>query len=104
MSELPLDDGPDISAAAHEAARGHVVYLTEHGERLAAIVPAEFAAALEGMTPDQARELLEDLADGAAAREALEEPGEDELIGVLAGGAPGARTLNQRIKSPLLYR
>ena len=77
MSELPLDDGSDVSAAAHEAARGHIVYLTEHGERLAAIVPAEFAAALEGMTPDQARELLEDLADGAAAREALEEPGED---------------------------
>jgi len=77
MSELPLDDGSDISAAAHEAARGHVVYLTEHGERLAAIVAAEFAAALEGMTPGQARELLEDLADGAAAREALEEPGED---------------------------
>ena len=51
MSELPLDDGPDISAAAHGAARGHVVYLTEHGERLAAIVAAEFAAALEGMTP-----------------------------------------------------
>jgi hypothetical protein len=77
MSELPLDDGPDISAAAHEAARGHVVYLTEHGQRLAAIVPAEFAAALEGMAPGQARELLEDLADGTAARAALEEPGED---------------------------
>lgn len=59
------------------AARGHVVYLTEHGERLAAIVPAEFAALLEGMTPDQARELLEDLADSTAARQALEEPGED---------------------------
>jgi antitoxin (DNA-binding transcriptional repressor) of toxin-antitoxin stability system len=78
MSELPLDDGgPDISAAAHDAAQGHVVYLTEHGERLAAIVPAEFAAALEGMTPDQARELLEDMADVAAARQALDEPGED---------------------------
>jgi len=77
MSEVPLDDGPDISAAAHDAARGHVVYLTEHGQRLAAIVPAEFAALLEDMTPDQARELLEDLADGAAARQALEEPGED---------------------------
>ena len=51
MSELPVDDGPDLSAAAHQAARGHVVYLTEHGERLAAIVPAEFAALLEGMTP-----------------------------------------------------
>jgi antitoxin (DNA-binding transcriptional repressor) of toxin-antitoxin stability system len=78
MSELPLDDGgPDISAAAHDAAQGHVVYLTEHGERLAAIVPAEFAAALESMTPDQARELLDDLADAAAARQALDEPGED---------------------------
>lgn len=77
MSEVPLDDGPDISAAAHDAARGNVVYLTEHGERLAAIVPAEFAALLEDMTPDQARELLEDLADGAAGRQALEEPGED---------------------------
>jgi antitoxin (DNA-binding transcriptional repressor) of toxin-antitoxin stability system len=78
MSELPLDDGgPDISAAAHDAAQGHVVYLTEHGERLAAIVPAEYAAVLEGMTPDQARELLEDLADVAAARQALDEPGED---------------------------
>jgi hypothetical protein len=32
---------------------------------------------LEGMTPDQARELLEDPTDGAAARQALEEPGED---------------------------
>jgi hypothetical protein len=78
MSELPLDDGvPDISAAAHDAAQGHVVYLTEHGARLAAIVPAEFAAALEGMTLDQARELLDDLADVAAARQALDEPGED---------------------------
>ena len=77
MTELPVDDVPDLSAAAHQAARGHVVYLTEHGERLAAIVPAEFAALLEGMTPDQARELVEDLADGDAARQALEEPGED---------------------------
>ena len=64
MSGLPLDDGPDISAAAHDAARGQVVYLTEYGERLAAVVPAEFVA------------LLEDLADGAA-RQALAEPGED---------------------------
>jgi antitoxin (DNA-binding transcriptional repressor) of toxin-antitoxin stability system len=77
MSELPLDDQPGTSAAARDAARGHVVYLTEHGERLAAIVPAEFAAALEGMTPEQARELVEDLADAAAARRALDEPGDD---------------------------
>ncbi len=77
MSELPLDDGPGISAAARDAARGHIVYLTEHGERLAAIVPAEFAAVLDDMAPEQAREWLEDLADAAAARRALEEPGDD---------------------------
>jgi hypothetical protein len=53
-----------------------VVYLTERGERLAAIVPAEFAEALEGLSEQDARELLEDLADAASAREALEEPGE----------------------------
>jgi hypothetical protein len=77
MSELPLDDLPGVAGAAHDAARGQVVYLTEHGERLAAIVPAEFATALEGMTPDEARELLEDLADVATARQALTEPGDD---------------------------
>jgi hypothetical protein len=40
-------------------------------------VPAEFAALLEGMTPEQARELVEDLADAAAARRALDGPGDD---------------------------
>jgi hypothetical protein len=53
-----------------------VVYLTERGERLAAIVPTEFARALEGMSEADTRELLEDLADAAAARESLAEPGE----------------------------
>jgi antitoxin (DNA-binding transcriptional repressor) of toxin-antitoxin stability system len=77
VSQLPLEDVPGAADAAHEAARGQVVYITEHGERLAAIVPAEFAAVLEGMTPDQARELLEDLADTAVARQALQEPGDD---------------------------
>jgi hypothetical protein len=76
MSELPVDGTPGIAGAARDAARGHVVYLTERGERLAAIVPAEFAEALEGMREEDARELLEDLADAAAARQALAEPGE----------------------------
>jgi hypothetical protein len=53
-----------------------VVCLTERGERLAAIVPAEFAEALEGMSEADSRELLEDLADAAAARASLAEPGE----------------------------
>ena len=53
-----------------------MVYLTERGERLAAIVPAEFAEALEGMSEADSRELLEDLADAAAARASLAAPGE----------------------------
>jgi antitoxin (DNA-binding transcriptional repressor) of toxin-antitoxin stability system len=66
MREVPLDDGgTEISAVAHDAAHGHVVYLTAHGQPLAAIAPAEFAWALAGMTTGQVRELLEDLADGA---------------------------------------
>jgi hypothetical protein len=76
MSDLPVEGAPGVAGAARAAARGHVVYLTEHGERLAAIVPAEFAEALQGMSEQDTRELLEDLADAAAAREALAEPGE----------------------------
>jgi DNA-binding MarR family transcriptional regulator len=70
MSELALEDCKDVTPAAHDAARGQVVYLTEHGQRLAAIVPAEFAAALESLTPEQIRELFEDLADAADVRAA----------------------------------
>jgi antitoxin (DNA-binding transcriptional repressor) of toxin-antitoxin stability system len=65
MSELPVEDTRGIAGAAHDAARGQVVYITEHGHRLAAIVPAELAAEIE-----------EDLADAADARDALAEPGE----------------------------
>lgn len=74
MSEISLDDASgDMTAAARDAARGQVVYLTEHGQRLAAIVPADIAAELENLTPEQFRELLEDFADAQAAREALAE-------------------------------
>jgi antitoxin Phd len=74
MSEIPLDQVPcDVAAAAHYAARGKVVYLTEKGERLAAIVPAELAAELENLTNEQFHELLEDFADAQAAREAFAE-------------------------------
>jgi hypothetical protein len=74
MSELSVD-GARAVGATRDAARGHVVYLAERGERLAAIVPAEFAEALEGMSEVDARKLLEDLADAAVARESLAEPG-----------------------------
>jgi len=71
MTERPLDDAPsDVAAAAHDASRGHLVYLTEHGERRAVIVPAELGPQLERLSPDELAELLEDFADAAAARQA----------------------------------
>ena len=50
--------------------RGQVVYLTQHGKRLAVIVPAELGPQLERLSPDELAELLEDFADAAAARQA----------------------------------
>jgi len=71
MSELPLDDAPgDVAAAARAASRGHVVYLTEQGVRLAVIVPAELGPQLERLSPDELAELLGDFADAVAARKA----------------------------------
>jgi antitoxin (DNA-binding transcriptional repressor) of toxin-antitoxin stability system len=90
MSELALEDTPDLPAAAHEAANGQVVYLTERGKRVAGIVPADLAAALERLTADELEEmassaeeggfdrlaqLLEDLADRAAVLESRADPG-----------------------------
>jgi prevent-host-death family protein len=70
MSELALEDTPAVADAAHDAARGEVIFITEHGRRLAAIVPAALAAELENLSPDELAELLEDFADGVAARAA----------------------------------
>jgi antitoxin (DNA-binding transcriptional repressor) of toxin-antitoxin stability system len=92
MTELPLESTPDVAAPAHEAARGQVVYITERGERVAAIVPPSMAAVLERLSADVLDELagvaagsgaddiaglLEDLADRAAALESLADPGDD---------------------------
>lgn len=65
---MPIEDVPGLADLAHEAAEGgRVVYLTEGGERLVAIVPAAKASELEA----------EDAADLEAARESLAEPGEN---------------------------
>jgi antitoxin (DNA-binding transcriptional repressor) of toxin-antitoxin stability system len=70
VSELALEDTPAVANAAHEAAGGQVVYITERGERVAAIVPAALAAELANLSPDELAELLEDFADAAVARAA----------------------------------
>jgi hypothetical protein len=70
MTELSIDDAKGLAHAAHDAAeRGQVVYLTDpQGRRLAAVVPADVAAAGAA-----AVEALEDAADHATAADALAE-------------------------------
>ncbi|MGH3195381.1 MAG: hypothetical protein ACRDOH_12755 [Streptosporangiaceae bacterium] len=70
MSELTVESAPDVAAPAREAASGHVVRITEHGQLVAAIVPPAIAVALERLSPDELKALLEDFADIAAARDA----------------------------------
>ncbi|MGH3544930.1 MAG: hypothetical protein ACRDPW_03255 [Mycobacteriales bacterium] len=65
--ELPAS----LSSAVDEAEHGEVVYLFRGQRRVAAVVPAEFAAAVAA-----AMEVLEDAADNAAADAALAEGGE----------------------------
>jgi mRNA interferase RelE/StbE len=90
MNHLPVESARDIAAAAYEAARGQVVYITEGGNRVAGIVPVELAAILERLTTDEldqlaaaaelagltnAAVLMEDLADRAGVLESRAEPG-----------------------------
>lgn len=90
MSDLAVESVPDVAAAAYEAARGQVVYITEHGNRVAGIVPLELAAILERLTTDEFDELaaaaelagltnaavlMEDLSDRAGVLESRAEPG-----------------------------
>ena len=92
MTELAVESVPDVAAAAHQAARGQVVYLTEHGNRVAGLVPLELAAILERITSDEldqlaaaadlagltnAAALMEDLADREGVLESRAEPGTD---------------------------
>jgi hypothetical protein len=67
VTELPIDDTAALTNAAHDAAeRGQVIYLTgPDGRRLAAIVPANVAAA--GAAAIEALEDADDLAIAEAA-------------------------------------
>jgi antitoxin (DNA-binding transcriptional repressor) of toxin-antitoxin stability system len=65
VREIPVEQVPEeLAESARAAARGEIVYLTEDGERLAAIVPPGFAAELDDLAPDEVLELLDDLGDG----------------------------------------
>jgi antitoxin (DNA-binding transcriptional repressor) of toxin-antitoxin stability system len=62
VREIPVEQVPEeIAELARAAAQGEIVYLSQDGERLAAIVPAVFAAELEDLAPDEVLDLLDDL-------------------------------------------
>ncbi|MGH3427701.1 MAG: hypothetical protein ACRD3Q_16040, partial [Terriglobales bacterium] len=74
--QLPGDDQefevtPSLRSAVNAVEDGNVVYLTDHHRRVAAIVPADVAAAGYAVVA-----AIEDAALVAAAREALAEGGE----------------------------
>jgi len=67
VSELPVEGIPGLAGPAHEAAEGgQVVYLTEHGRRLAAIVPIGDLCRLQDA--DDERHVLAGLADASPGR------------------------------------
>jgi hypothetical protein len=70
MSDIALNQVPGIADAARQAADGHVVYLLDDGVRRAALVPVEFAAILDDLTPEQARQLVDELADAVSVQAA----------------------------------
>jgi antitoxin Phd len=62
------DADNELDRLAATASEGEVIYLTRAGERIAAVVPADMAAAVEAVIA-----ALEDAADARAAREAMAE-------------------------------
>jgi antitoxin (DNA-binding transcriptional repressor) of toxin-antitoxin stability system len=90
VSDLAIESTPAVAKPAEAAARGKFVYITERGQRVATIVSAELAAALERLSADDlevmaaaaesagnqdAADLLENLADRAAVLESRADPG-----------------------------
>jgi len=78
---MPLPEGEHLAEVAREAAAsGEVVYLTDHGQRLAAIVPAILAELLErGGEMTHGRRVLSARAAGRSGRHDISEHIEEIL-------------------------
>ncbi len=72
MSELPIEDAPAFAKAAREAAGGKVVHITEHGQRLAAIVPESMIGALHAAEDAEEADAAWDEPGGSVPLEQLE--------------------------------
>ena len=78
---MPLPEGEHLAEVAREAAAsGEVVYLTDHGQRLAAIVPAHLAELLErGSDMAHGRRVLKARAAARSGRHDISERIEEIL-------------------------
>jgi hypothetical protein len=78
--EMPLPDGEQLADVARDAAMsGRVVYLTDRGRRLAAIVPAVLAEMIERRAGVPGRRALGARAAGRSGRHDLSERMEEIL-------------------------
>jgi antitoxin (DNA-binding transcriptional repressor) of toxin-antitoxin stability system len=74
VTEMPIPEGEQLSAVARDAARsGEVVYLTDRGRRLAAIVPAALAELLDRREGTPGRRVLGARAAGRSGRHDISE-------------------------------
>lgn len=74
VTEMPIPEGEQLSTVARHAARsGEVVYLTDHGRRLAAIVPAGLAELLDRGEGTPGRRVLGAKAAGRSGRHDISE-------------------------------
>jgi hypothetical protein len=83
VAEMALPDGERLAAVARETAvSGQVVYLTDRGRRLAAIVPAALAELLErGGQMVRGRRVLGARAAGRSGRDDVSERIEEIMSG-----------------------
>lgn len=74
MTDVPIPEGEQLSAVARDAARsGEVVYLTDQGRRLAAIVPASLVELLDRGEGSPGRRVLGARAAGRSGRHDVSE-------------------------------
>jgi hypothetical protein len=93
VAEMPIPEGEQLSAVARDAARsGEVVYLTDRGCRLAAIVPAALAELLDRREGTPGRRVLGARAAGRSGRHDISERIE-EIFGSEVTPEPSLSTL-----------
>jgi prevent-host-death family protein len=87
-----------LADVVHRAAEsGSVIYLTDHGRRLAAIVPAGAAARLEQDTTDDARQRLAEAGLLATVERLADDRPDRDAVAAARGEAGRGRSLSEYV-------